>query len=302
VSKPATVSVVGIGKMGAAIGERILDAGFPLAVYNRTPEKAASLTERGAAALPSPADALRVADACVTMLADDDALAAVVLGPEGVLSGARTGTTLIDMSTVSVAISEKVAGQAAATGVDYLRAPVSGNPGVVASGRLTIIVSGPELVAVGADALLRAIGPTIVYVGEGERARVAKLILAILVGGTAQLLAEALVLGESGGLERVTLLEIISSSAIASPFVAYKTEPLINDDYSATFTTSMMLKDVNLILDLARESRVALPFTQELRTLLEQTADGGYADRDFMALFARLRRLTGAEATIAGAT
>jgi 3-hydroxyisobutyrate dehydrogenase-like beta-hydroxyacid dehydrogenase len=228
VTKPTSVSVVGIGKMGAAIGDRILDAGFPLSVFNRTAEKAVPLTARGATALASAADALREADACVTMLTDDEALTALVLGPDGVLSGARPGSTLIDMSTVSVAVSEKVAERARSAGVDYLRAPVSGNPGVVASGRLTIIVSGPEQVAAGADDLLRAIGPTIVYVGDGELARVAKLILAILVGGTAELLAEALVLGESGGIERATLLEIIGSSAIASPFIAYKSEPLLD--------------------------------------------------------------------------
>ena len=196
------VAVVGLGKMGLAIAERILAAGFPLAVHNRTPGREADLVEAGATVLGSAAGALHVADVCVTMLADDDALEAVVLGADGIVSGARSGTMLIDMSTVSVAASEKVAVAAEAAGVSFLRAPVSGNPVVVRSGNLTIIVSGSRETAEAADGLLHAIGPTVFYVGEGERARVMKLVLAVLIGGTAELLAEGLVLGEAAGIDR----------------------------------------------------------------------------------------------------
>jgi 3-hydroxyisobutyrate dehydrogenase-like beta-hydroxyacid dehydrogenase len=285
------VAVVGLGKMGLAIAERILAAGFPLAVYNRTPGREADLVEGGATVLGSAAGGLRVADACVTMLADDAALEAVVLGPEGILAGARPGTTLIDMSTVSVAVSEKVAAAAETAGVSFLRAPVSGNPVVVRSGNLTIIVSGPQETAEALDDLLRAIGPTVFYVGDGERARVVKLVLQVLIGGTAELLAEGLVLGEAAGIDRAKLLEVISASAVGSPFVAYKTEPLLRGEYSATFTTTMMLKDVDLVLDLAEGAGLELPFTEHLRPLLEETAEAGYADSDLMTLLLRLEEL-----------
>jgi 3-hydroxyisobutyrate dehydrogenase-like beta-hydroxyacid dehydrogenase len=157
------------------------------------------------------------------------------------------------------------------------------------------------------DELFRAIGKTVLYVGEGERARVTKLILQILVGGTAELLGEALVLGEAGGIDREKLVEVLGSSVVNSPFLAYKSEPLLRDDYSATFTTAMMLKDVDLVLELAGETRVTLPFTQELRGLLEQAIEGGHGDVDFMALYLQLRQGIGAEtissaATTAGAT
>jgi len=196
---------------------------------------------------------------------------------------------LVDMSTISPTASARVAEAAAAAGIGYLRAPVSGNPTVVRGGTLTIIVSGPEEAARELDPLLRAIGPKVLYVGEGEQARVVKLVFQILVGGTAELLGEALVLGEAAGVERAKLLEAIGASAVGSPFVAYKSEPLLRDDYSATFTTAMMLKDVELVLDLAGASGVALPFTRHLRLLLEATAEGGRADDDFMALHAHLR-------------
>jgi 3-hydroxyisobutyrate dehydrogenase-like beta-hydroxyacid dehydrogenase len=275
--------------MGEAFAERILDAGFPLAVFNRTAARAEPLARRGATVLDSAAEALARADVCITSLADDDALEAVILADGGVLAGARPGTALVEMSTVSVAASERVAEGASAAGVAYLRAPVSGNPTVVRGGTLTIIVSGPEEAARDLDALLRAIGPKVLHVGDGEQARVVKLVFQILVGGTAELLGEALVLGEAAGVERAKLLEAIGASAVGSPFVAYKSEPLLRDDYSATFTTAMMLKDVELVLGLAGERGVALPFTRHLRLLLEATADGGHADDDFMALHAHLR-------------
>ena len=293
-----SVAVIGLGKMGVPIAERILDAGHPLAVWNRTRSRAASLESRGAMVLDAPADALAEAEICVTMLTDDDALEAVA--PQ-VLAGARPGTTLVDMSTVSVAASERVAERADEAGVDFLRSPVSGNPTVVRGGTLTLVVSGPVETARRLDGLLRAIGPKVFYVGEGERARVVKLVLQVLVGGIAELLGEALVLGEAGGVDRTRLLDVINASAVGSPLTGYKGEALLRDDYSATFTTAMMLKDVDLVLDLAREHRLVLPFTSQLRQLLERTIEGGHADEDFMALYLALREAADRESSHTGA-
>jgi 3-hydroxyisobutyrate dehydrogenase-like beta-hydroxyacid dehydrogenase len=276
--------------MGEAIAERILEGGFPLVVSNRTRERAEPLAARGATVLDSASEALQEADVCLTSLADDAAVEAVLLGEAGVIAGARPGTTLVEMSTVSVASSDRIAAAAAAAGVEYLRAPVSGNPVAVRSGTLTIVASGPEKAFSELEPLLRAIGAKVLYVGDGEQARVVKLVLQILIGGTAELLSEALVLGEAAGVERSKLLDAIGASAAGSPFVAYKSPPLLAGDYSATFTTALMLKDVDLVLDLARERRVELPFARHLRRLLEATADGGHADDDFMALYLQLRQ------------
>jgi 3-hydroxyisobutyrate dehydrogenase-like beta-hydroxyacid dehydrogenase len=192
---------------------------------------------------------------------------------------------------VSVRASKRVAGEAAAAGVRYLRAPVSGNPSVVRAGASTVIVSGPEGAFLDLAELLRSIGPNVFYVGDGERARVVKLALQVLIAGTAELLAEALVLIEAAEIDRATFLEVTAASAAGSPFVKYKIEPLLRDDYSATFTTEMMLKDIELILDQASSSATVLPVTRELRRLLAETA-ATYGDLDFMALFLQLRNVT----------
>jgi 3-hydroxyisobutyrate dehydrogenase-like beta-hydroxyacid dehydrogenase len=289
-----SIAVVGLGHMGLAVADRLLDAGYPVAVGNRTPGRDSALVERGAARLDSVASALSRAQICITSLADDDAVHAAVLGDGGILRRAAAGSTLVEMSTISVGASAEVAEAAAAAEVQYLRAPFSGNPVAVRSGTASIFVSGPSEVADRHGQLLRAIAPTVRYLGDGERARVAKLALQVLIGGTAELLAEALALGESAGIDRGALLEVIGASVVGSKFVEYKTEPLLRDDYSSTFTTDMMRKDIDLVLDLAGEAGFRLPFMIELRSLLEETSESGHGDDDFIALVRQLNERVGA--------
>jgi 3-hydroxyisobutyrate dehydrogenase-like beta-hydroxyacid dehydrogenase len=291
---PVSIAVVGLGNMGTAIAERLLDAGYGLAVYNRTPGRDESLVARGAMRLDAPTLALATTDVCVVSLPDDAAVDAVVCGENGVLAGARSGTTLIETSTISVSASAGVAEAAAERGVAYLRAPFSGNPTAIRGGTAVSFVSGDAEVAKRCDAVLRAITPTVHYVGDGERARALKLVLQIFIGGTAELLAEAIVLGEAAGLERRQLLDVIRASVIGSKFIDYKSEPLLHDDYSATFTTAMMLKDVDLILDLAQRVDVTLPLTAEFRSVLQSACEGSHADEDFISVVLELKERSGA--------
>jgi 3-hydroxyisobutyrate dehydrogenase-like beta-hydroxyacid dehydrogenase len=278
--------LIGLGHMGTAIAERLVDAGYRLVVHNRTPEKAGALVARGVEIAETPADLARRVDVVLTSLANDDALEVVA---SAVVQAARPGTVLVDTSTVSPAVSARVASLAETASVGYLRAPVSGNPTVVRAGNLTFIVSGPRETFERVEPVIRAIGPTVHHVGDGEQARVVKLAINLMVGGLAQLMSEALVLGEAAGVSRQALLEVMGSSAAGAPFVKYKTEPLLRDDFSATFTTAMMAKDVDLVLDTAEEAGVELPVAREMRAIVRAAVAAGYADDDFMALFLHLR-------------
>jgi 3-hydroxyisobutyrate dehydrogenase-like beta-hydroxyacid dehydrogenase len=197
---------------------------------------------------------------------------------------------LVDVSTVSPDVSARIAARAESAGVGYLRAPVSGNPGVVRAGSLTFIVSGARETLDAVEAVLLAIGPTVHHVGEAEQARVVKLAINLMIGLLAQSMSEALVLGEGSGVSRAALLEVMGSSAVGAPFVKYKTDALLRDDYSATFTMSLMEKDIDLALEAAEHAGVGLPLTGELRGHLHAAVDAGYADDDFIALFQVLRR------------
>jgi 3-hydroxyisobutyrate dehydrogenase-like beta-hydroxyacid dehydrogenase len=280
------VGLIGLGHMGTAVAERLLEAGFPLLVYNRTAEKAAPVAERGAAVAGSAEDLAGRVDVVLTSLADDDALEAVA---GHIVAAARPGTVFVDLSTVSPAVSARVAALAQAASVDYLRAPVSGNPSVVRAGNLSFIVSGAADTLVRVDPVLRAIGPTVHHVGDGEQARVVKLAVNLMLAGIAELMGEALVLGEAAGVSRADLLEVMGSSAAGAPFVKYKTEALLRDDFSATFTTALMEKDLDLILDAAGEQGAEVPIARELRELFRAAGEAGYADDDFIALFLYLR-------------
>jgi 3-hydroxyisobutyrate dehydrogenase-like beta-hydroxyacid dehydrogenase len=279
--------------MGEPIARRLVDSGHEVTVFNRTPGRADGLVERGARRAGSPGEVWESADACITMVADDEALRAVMLGDDGLLRGGPPGRVVIDMSTVSVEASRSVAEEAKAAGVAYLRAPVSGNPSVVEAGNLTIIVSGDQGAFELLEPTLRDIGPNVFYLGAGEVARVMKLALNLMVAGTAELMAEALVLGEASGLDRATMLEVMGTSAVGSPFVKYKTAGLVADDYTATFTSTMMHKDLSLALEAGQAVAVPLPVTDLVRRLLEECMSAGMGDLDLMALLPRLEREAG---------
>ena len=280
------MGLIGLGHMGTAIAERLLEAGIPLLVYNRTRAKAEPLAARGARVAESSADLAGNVDVVLTSLANDEALEAVA---GEVLAAARPGTVLADMSTVSPAVSARIAGEADDASVPYLRAPVSGNPSVVRAGNLSFIVSGRRDTLERLEPVIRAIGPTIHYVGDAEQARIVKLAINLMIGGLAELMSEALVLGEAAGVSREDLLKVMGDSAAGAPFVKYKTEPLLRNDFSATFTTALMEKDIDLILDAADDNAAELPLARELKTLLRAACDAGYADDDFIALFLYLQ-------------
>ena len=286
------VGLIGLGNMGTAFAERLLDAGYDLVVYNRSRERAESLAARGATVAETVETLAAAADVVLTAVSDDDALEAVAAA---VVAGARPGTVLADLSTVSPGASARVAALAERASLLFVRAPVSGNPSVVRAGNLTFIVSGPAAALERVEPVLLAIGPTIRVVGDGEQARIVKLAINLVIAGLAELMAEALVLGEASGVSRAALLETMGSSAAGAPFVKYKTEPLLRDDYSATFTTSLMEKDMDLVLDAAEAAGVRLPLAREIKALVRSAVEAGYGDDDFMALFPHLRNASDQE-------
>ena len=275
---------VGTGRMGAALARRLLVAGHDVALYNRTRSKAEALVEAGATVVDSPA-ALADRDIVFTMVGGSDDFKEVVIGPNGVLSRDDAAPRmLVDSTTISQAASDEVRAAAAERGAGVLAAPVSGNAKVVAAGKLTMVVSGPEEDYLRARALLELLAARVTYVGEGDRARLVKICHNLMLGVVAQTLAEITVLAEKGGVSRADFFDFLNDSVMGSMFTRYKTPAYVNLDFKPTFTPALLLKDFLLGADAARELEVPMPVAAAAQQVVQSLIGNGYRDIDFAAL------------------
>lgn len=271
------------GRMGMALCSRLLDAGCELGVYNRTRAKCAPLVARGAELVDTPAG-LADRDVVFLTVGGDEDFREVTLGPDGLASGGSPPPLVIDASTVSVTGSAEVRAAMAEHGTSMLAAPVSGNPKVVKAGRLTFVVSGPEEAYRRALPYFDLLGEGSTYVGEGERARLVKICHNVLLGVVSQSLAEILVLGERGGIERADMLAFINTSVMGSLFSRYKTPALVKLDFTPTFTPELLLKDFDLGLAEARANGVPMPVATAAREVVQGLIGHGYGGQDFATL------------------
>lgn len=270
-----SVGWIGAGKMGEAMVERLLDANIDVAVWNRTAEKCAALIEKGATQAASPAEAA-AHDVVFSIVLDDKALKDLYEGPDGVLSG--EAKVWVDSSSVSPSAALAAAEAAAAKGVQFVTAPVSGNPAVVRAGRMIYAVSGPTEAIEAARPFFDAIGRAVHVVGDSVEAPVVKTCTNALLGVLMETLAEVAVLGEKNGVRREALLNFINDSAVGSPFSTYKTPPLVKLDFTPTFTPAAQVKDLRLALSLAKDSGAALPLVSATESEFDRLVSAGGAE------------------------
>lgn len=282
-----SVAFLGLGRMGRPMAARLLAAGYPLAVWNRTAERAAALAGKGARVAATPAEAARGARVVVTMLSDPPAVERVVLGADGVAGALERGALVVDCSTVGPDDSRRLAERVRAAGARFVDAPVLGSVPAAEQGTLTVLAAGEEGAVAEAEPLLRHFGRVVRAGGTGHGTAL-KLVMNLLVGGLTELLAEAFLLAERAGLDKQVVRETLGSSVLASPFVGYKAPQLLDRQFSPLFTTALMLKDLNLVLDLAREHALRLPAASAIRDQYAAAADAGRAEQDFSAVIDQL--------------
>ena len=294
--KATRLGWAGTGRMGYALVSRLLEAGHDVAVYNRTRAKAEPLAELGATIVDTPAE-LGDREIVFTMVAGPEDFKQVVLGEQGILSGPVKPRLIVDSTTVSPAAGEEVRAAAAELGVDLLAAPVSGNPKVVASGNLTICVSGPARAWEEARPFLELCGPKgVTYVGEGERARLVKICHNLMLGVVSQCMAEITVLAEKGGVARSDFLAFLNDSVMGSVFTRYKTPAFVNLDFKPTFTPALLLKDFHLGFEEARKTGVPMPVSATTAEIVQGMKSlGDYDEADFAALLEIEARNAGLE-------
>jgi len=293
ISPKPTIGWIGAGRMGFQLATRLLDAGHDVTVYNRTRAKAEPLVQKGAKVVDHPSE-LAGLDVVFIMVSAPKDLEDVTMGPNGVLTvDGKSPKVIIDSSTVSTEVSEKVRAFAKTKGTELLAAPVSGNPAVIAAGKLTVAVSGPKAVYEQVAGLINLFGRKVTYVGEAEVARLVKIAHNIMLGVVTQTLAEIITLTEKAGVERAAFLEFLNDSVMGSTFTKYKSPSIVNLDFTPTFTIPLLLKDFDLGLDAAHELKVPMPITSAAQQITASALGAGYVDEDFMVLLIEQARRSG---------
>ena len=205
-------------------------------------------------------------------------------GPRWIIRESKRGAIYADTSTVSPAIASEVEREATARGIDYLRLPISGNAKQAHSADLTCFGSGPEAAWKRIKPVLETFSKAQIYLGAGGEAIYMKLVANLVIVNTAQAIAEALALGRKAGLEWGLMLDTLSQSAVASPWLKAKAELLKRRDFTATMTTRLILKDIDLMLAAGNANDVPLPLTAMTRQIMQMSIGRGCGDEDYMAI------------------
>lgn len=285
-----TVAVIGTGRMGAAMAQRIAAAGFDLVLWNRDRGKAEHVAaSTGATIAANASDASARADVVLTSLADDAAVRGVYLGPGGVCEGVGDAV-VVDTSTIDPDTTREVGAAVDQAGSGFLDAPVSGSVATVEAGTLTVMVGGDSTLLDRARPVFDTMAQRVIHVGGRGSGSAAKLAVNALVHGLNLALSEALVLAEKAGVDRETAYEIFVSGAGGAPFVQYKRDAYERPETaSVAFSLDLVAKDLELITDLAR--RVGAPMRQAetgLDVVSRAIAAGmGAADLSALAVFLR---------------
>src|SRR3954468_16491940 len=286
---------IGLGRMGEAMVTRLLKAGHGASVWNRTASKAAPLAEHGAKVVANKAD-LSSCDMVFTMVSTTSDLKEVLFAEGGLVAGKQKPRLVIDCSSISQEGSAQVREQLEAMGVAYLCAPVSGNAKVGKAGKLLFVASGPKALYQEAEPYLQAMGRKVLWIGEGELARVWKIAHNTMFGVVIQNLCEITVLAEKAGIPRHLFLESINDSVLGSMYTRYKTPVLTNLTFEqVTFTPKLLLKDMDLGLGAAKAHGVAMPAAAATRESIARLVGRGHDHVDFAVLLMEMARDAGLE-------
>ncbi len=289
------VGFIGLGLMGGPMAKNILTSGFPLTVYNRTRARTAALAEAGAQVADTPGALAAQVDFVCSCVTGPQDVAEVYLGDDGVVAKARPGAVLVEMSTIDPETHRHIAEAAAARGVDYLDAPVSGGVAGAEAGTLAIMTGGEPAVFERAKPVLDAMGENIVLMGPVGSGAVAKLINNMMAAITNAGIAEGMVIGAKSGLDAAQLQQVLMASAASSFMLRMLPDFTLRRNFEPGFTIDNQTKDVNLATDLARDLGVPTMLGAVAAQLLRTAQAEGLGDRHIAAVIQPLERLTGVE-------
>jgi 3-hydroxyisobutyrate dehydrogenase-like beta-hydroxyacid dehydrogenase len=289
----AKLGFVGLGVMGGNMVARLLEKGHTVTGYNRTKSKAQWLIDKGMQWGDSPRAVAEASDVTFSMVTNSAALTEVFEGPNGMLAGVTAGKFLIDMSTISPAVSRKLAERVREKGGDMVDAPVSGSVVTLQQGKLSVMVGGRPETFEKLKTVLGEIGPKVTYVGENGLALVTKIATNLSLAVQMLAFSEGVLIAEKCGIKREVVVDVLTHSVIASPMVQYRGPFVLKMVEEAWFDVSMMQKDMLLALELGRQMDVPMPTTAATNEMLTAARGMGLGKYDFAIIFEALARMSG---------
>ena len=289
------VGFVGLGTMGSAMAANAARAGFDVSAWNRTPQRATGLEELGVHILESPAAVAAASDIVITIVSDTPDVEAVLFGLEGVASGAKPGTLVVDMSTISPSATRDFAERLAKQGAGMLDAPVSGGSEGAKKGTLSIFIGGDADDLERARPVLASLGTTITHVGPIGSGQAVKAVNQVILAGTYLGVAEGIVLAIKAGLDVEQTVAALSGGAAQSWVLANRSGRMLANDYPLGFKVALHRKDLGIALALARELGASLPVSALCEAIEAGLLGQGHADDDMSAVARSIRALSGLE-------
>ncbi len=296
-----TIGWIGLGRMGEQMADRLIKAGYDVSIWNRTKSKADPLVKKGGKLLDKPAD-LASADVVFTMVSTGKDVDQVLFGANGVCTGAKAPKIVVDCSSISVEESAALREKLKAAGSEFVTCPVSGNAKVIKAGKLSAVASGPKAAYDIVKPMLDVFSPRgVSYVGEGELSRICKIAHNVMLGVVIQNLCEITIMAEKLGVPRHAFLDFMNNSVMGSMFTKYKTNALVNLDWTTTFTHELLLKDLDLGLKAGHDLHVPMPVTAAARQAIQahygtaflKPEGKAYLEKDFAALLETIAMQSG---------
>lgn len=288
-----TVAVIGLGTMGGPMAAHLVKAGYDVIGYNRSPSKIDRLVQQGGRRAADVTEAARNADVVLTTLPDSPDVEEVVLGEGGVLESARPGTLLIDASTIRPEVSIRVTEAARQQGLRAVDAPVSGGEQGAIEGTLSIMVGGEKADVAAARPILEAVGSNVVHVGPAGSGQTVKAANQLIVAGTIQLVAEALVFLEAHGVDTAAAVQVLAGGLTGNRILDRKSDGMRARQFQPGFRVDLHHKDLGILTAAAREVGVAIPVGALVAQLMGALRAQGHGSLDHSALLLLVEQLSG---------
>jgi len=285
------IGFIGLGNMGRPMARNLLSGGFAVTVYGRRKPVVDEIVSAGASAAGSPREVAERSDAVITIVSDSPDVKSVVTGPDGILDGAHPGSVVIDMSTISPAVTREIAEIAASKGVEYLDAPVSGGVSGAEAGTLSIMVGGKQDVFTRCLPVFRALGKNINHMGVVGMGQTTKLCNQVICVLNIEAVCEGLVLASKAGLDLEKLLSVVSAGAAGSWMLSNLGPKMLARDFEPGFRVALQQKDLRLALAAADELKVPLPGTSLVNQLFRSIEAAGMGEMGTQALITALEGL-----------